>query len=79
MTLTEEQVKAAAERPDGVRLTDPDTNREYVLLRAEVFDRMREHQYDASPLADDERDAIRAESLDALGWEGMEAYQDDTP
>ena len=49
------------------------------MLRAEVFDRMREHQYDASPLADDERDAIRAESLDALGWEGMEAYQDDTP
>lgn len=79
MTLTEEQVKAAAERPDGLRLTDPDTNQEYVLLRADAFDRLRAHQYDGSPWTDDERDALRSEALDALGWEGMEAYQDDTP
>lgn len=33
--------------------------------------------YDASPLSDDERDALRAEALDDLGWDGMDAYQDD--
>ena len=31
--------------------------------------------YDDSPWTEEERDAIRAETLDELGWEGMEAYQ----
>jgi hypothetical protein len=35
--------------------------------------------YDASPWTDEERDLLRAEALDALGGEGMEAYQDDQP
>ena len=34
--------------------------------------------YDDSPWTDEERDAMRSEALDDLGWEGMEAYQDDT-
>jgi hypothetical protein len=33
--------------------------------------------YDDSPWMDEERDALRCEALDELGWEGMEAYQDD--
>ena len=31
--------------------------------------------YDDLPWTDEERDAIRSEALDELGWEGMEAYQ----
>lgn len=79
MTLTEEQAKAVAEQPAGVRLTDPGTKREYVLVRADVYERLRGLACDDSPWTDDERDAIRAEAVDALGWEGMEAYQDDEP
>jgi uncharacterized protein (DUF433 family) len=32
---------------------------------------------DASAWTDVERDLLRAEALEALGWQGMEAYQDD--
>jgi hypothetical protein len=35
--------------------------------------------YDDSQWTDEERDALRAEAVDSLGWEGMEAYQDDGP
>jgi len=76
MTLTHEMAKAAEQQPDGIRLIDPTTSREFVLVRAEVFDRLHELSYDASPWTDDERDALRIESLDEVGWEGMQAYQD---
>ena len=33
--------------------------------------------YDDSPWTAEERDRLRAEAVDHLGWEGMEAYQDD--
>ena len=36
---------------------------------------MEEPAYDDLPWTDEERDAIRSEALDELGWEGMEAYQ----
>ncbi|MFO0806858.1 MAG: hypothetical protein U0791_27445 [Gemmataceae bacterium] len=48
-------------------------------MPAEIFDQLRESAYDDSPWTDEERDAMRAEALDDLGWEGMEAYQDDAP
>jgi hypothetical protein len=35
--------------------------------------------YDASPWTDEEMDLLRAENLDALGWEGMEVYQAPEP
>ena len=35
--------------------------------------------YDDSQWTDEERDALRAEAVDSLGWEGMDAYQDDGP
>jgi hypothetical protein len=76
MILTHELAEAA-ERPGGVRLTDPVTNRQFVLVRADVFDRLRELSYDDSPWTDEERDSLRLEALDDLGWEGMEPYQDE--
>lgn len=75
MNMTEELAQAAAEQPEGVRLTDPVSRREYVLISAEVFNQLR-NSFDDSPWCDDERDALRAEALDELGWEGMDAYQD---
>jgi hypothetical protein len=76
MTLSHEFAEAA-KQPQGVRLTDPATNREFVLVRADVFDRLRELCYDDSSWTNEERDALRSEALDNLGWDGMEAYQDE--
>lgn len=42
MQLTEEQAQATRESARPIRLTDPETQAEYVLVRAELFDRLRE-------------------------------------
>jgi hypothetical protein len=39
--LTHEQRQAVKRGAEPVRVHDPDTLREYVLVRAEVFERMR--------------------------------------
>ena len=40
-TLTDDQRRAVAARPDGpVRVTDPATNRNFVLPPAEVYERL---------------------------------------
>jgi hypothetical protein len=75
-SLSEEQVLAVDRAGGAVRLTDPATNRQYVLLPAEVYERVRALAYDDSPWTDEEMDLLAAESADALGWEGMDAYQD---
>jgi hypothetical protein len=64
-TLTEEQVRAVAAQPyEPVRMIDPTTNRAYVLLRAEVFERVREMRGDFRP-----RDAYPAiDRAFAEGW-----------
>ena len=46
----------------------------FVLLPEEEYERLS--QYDADPWTDEERDLLRAESVEALGWEGLDAYQD---
>jgi hypothetical protein len=57
---------------------DPRTGAVYVLVRKEVYEQLAA-DYDDSPWTDEERDLLRAEAVEALGWEGMEAYQDDEP
>lgn len=74
MTLTDEQARAAADHPDGVRLTDPGTNREYVLVPADVFDRLLRSQYDDSPWTPEERDALALEAGKHAGWDQMDEY-----
>jgi hypothetical protein len=73
MHLTEEQL-TAARGGESVRLTEAGT--ELVLLRADVFERLRNLVYDDSPWTDEEMDLLAAEDADPLGWEGMDAYQD---
>jgi len=76
--LTEEQLYAL-ERPGAVpqRLVNPKTQQRFVLLPEEQYERLA--SYDLSPWSDEERDLLRAETVEALGWEGMEAYQEDEP
>ncbi len=74
MQLTKEQLKAVrGGKP--VRLNEEGT--ELVVVCADVFERLRGFQYDDSPWSDEELDLLAAEDADALGWEGMEAYQGD--
>jgi hypothetical protein len=76
--LTQEQALALKEpRQTPIRVVDPLTREAYVLLRADEYERLKD--YDASPWTDEEMDLLAAEDADALGWEGMDAYQDDAP
>ena len=76
--LTEE-MRTAMRQQNGkpVRLVDPVTQEAFFLLRADDYERLMD--YDASPWTDEEMDLLRAEAVESLGWEGMEAYQDDEP
>jgi hypothetical protein len=62
LQLTEEEQREVRQaKREPVRLTDPETQQEYVLLRAEVYERMKSLLYDDSdfepdrgyPLADE--------------------------
>lgn len=68
-------VRAATEMP--ARIVDPDTNTEYVLVRADVYERVR-HLFD-----DPAADAFMAqiESAAAAGWDdpAMDVYNDLDP
>jgi hypothetical protein len=72
MQLTKEQLDVIRSGA-SVRLHEAGTD--LVVLRADVFDRLRDLLYDDSPWTDEEMDLLAAEDADALGWEGMEAYQ----
>jgi hypothetical protein len=75
--LSVEQIRAvAAGGGEAVRLIDPTTDRPYVLVPADVYERVKALAYDDSPWTDEEMDRLAAESADALGWDGMDAYQD---
>ncbi len=74
MELSKEQMDAVrGGKP--VRLNEEGT--EMVVVCADVFESLRGLGYDDSPWSDDEMDRLAAEDADALGWEGMEAYQGD--
>jgi hypothetical protein len=72
MELTKEQMETVR---DGkpVRLNEEGT--ELVVVRADVFERLRDLRYDDEPWSDEEMDLLAAEDADSLGWEGMDAYQ----
>jgi hypothetical protein len=74
MELSKEQLEAVR---DGQSLRLKEEGTELVVLRADVFERLRGLLYDDSPWSDEEMDLLAAEDADALGWEGMEVYQDD--
>lgn len=64
-----------------VRLTDPETQSEYVVVSADVFDRVRAIVYDDGPLTIDEQtETLRQAGLRA-GWEDpeMDIYNDLDP
>jgi hypothetical protein len=73
-TLTAEQRKLLEEAGgEVVRLSDPDTNQVYVLVRAEVYEQLRSGHADLNP-----RDLHPAlhQALEDEGWDDpqMEEY-----
>jgi hypothetical protein len=72
--LTEEQRRALNEPGGGpLRLTDPETHEEYVLVRANVFERLQEI-CDDSPWTDEEMELLAWEAGKLIGWEDMDEY-----
>lgn len=66
--LTEQQVCALEQaQASPPRMVNPKTQQRFVLLPEEQYAELS--AYDAGPWSDDERDLLRAEALEALGWE----------
>ncbi|HVC96787.1 MAG TPA: hypothetical protein VND64_24120 [Pirellulales bacterium] len=78
--LSEPQRQALAVAGEApVPVFDPDTHAAYFLIWREVYERLADMLYDDSPWTDEEMGLLAAEDANTLGWEGMEAYQDETP
>jgi hypothetical protein len=60
----------------AVDVTDPETAQPYVVLRKDVYDRVRNLLYDDSDATHDDLRALLARSAEANGWDepGMDAY-----
>jgi hypothetical protein len=73
--LTEEQRRCVADQ-ENPTIVDPDTNAAYVLVRKEVFDRIKSLLYVDSEMTHDELRILLAQSSKENGWDepGMEAY-----
>jgi hypothetical protein len=73
--LTEDQ-RSQLESGQAVDIIDPQTAQPYVLLRKEVYERVRRLLYDDAEWTAEELRQMLARSAEANGWNepGMEAY-----
>ena len=82
ITLTKELQQAVEEADEQpIRLVDPRTNLEYVVLPAEIFDRVQDVFYDANPLTIEEQRALLVQVGLSVGWDDpkMDAYNELDP
>ena len=83
ITISEELRQAVQDSKENfVRLVDPETKAEYVVLFAETFAQMREGLfYDDSPLTEEERSALLVELGLSIGWDDpeMDVYNELDP
>lgn len=75
----QEVVRTSHDQP--IRLADPDTNTEYIVLRAEVYEQMRVRLYDDTPLTDEEKRDLLIKAGLCADWDdlGMDVYNDLDP
>ena len=75
----QEAVRTSQDQP--IRLTDPETNSEYVLLPADLYDHIRELFYEHSTLRQDEKRALMLQAGLRAGWYDLEmdVYNDLDP
>jgi len=64
-----------------IHLADPETNVEYVVLPAEVYDRMQKLFYDDEPLTNDEQQNLLIKAGLRADWDDpeMDIYNDLDP
>lgn len=83
MILLPREIQGAVRASEGrpIRLTDPETKSEYVLLPAELYDQSRELFYEYSILSPDEKRALMVQSGLSAGWDDpeMDVYNDLDP
>jgi hypothetical protein len=80
-TLPNELRKVAEEAGDQpVQIVDPETNRRYVLLRADIYERLH-LLFEGGPLSKDEQKWLLNEAGKRAGWDDpeMEVYEDRAP
>ena len=72
-------VRTSEDQP--VRLSDPETNSEYVLLPAELYNQARKLFYEHSTLSRDEKRALILQAGLRAGWDDpeMDVYNDLDP
>ena len=75
----QQAVRASHGRP--LRLTDPETHAEYVLLQAEMYDQIQGLLYDDSSLTPNERRALLIQAGLRAGWDDpeMDVYNELDP
>jgi hypothetical protein len=75
----QEAVRTSEDQP--IRLTDPETNSEYVLLPADLYDQIRELFCEQSTLTQDEKRALMLQAGLRAGWDDpeMDVYNDLDP
>ena len=68
--LTEQQV-SALDNPEGTppRVVNPRTKETFVLLRADEYERLKEHEYDDTPWTRDELEALAGQIAEPTEWE----------
>jgi alpha-D-ribose 1-methylphosphonate 5-phosphate C-P lyase len=68
--LTEQQVMAPND-PQAAppRVVNPRTKETFVLLRADEYERLKEHEYDDSPWTRDEFEALAEQNAEPTEWE----------
>lgn len=74
-----EAVRTSQGQP--VRLADPDTHQEYIVLRADVYDQMQTRLYDDTLLSDEEKQALLLKAGLRAGWDdpAMDVYNELDP
>lgn len=75
----QQAIRASQGQP--VRLADPETNIEYVVLPAEVYDQIQGLFYDDTPLTNDEQQNLLIKAGLRAGWNDpeMDIYNDLDP
>ena len=83
ITLSKEIQQAIKDaQEDPVRLVDPETDAEYVVVPIETFERMRKGvYYDDGPITEEEQTALLVELGLSIGWDDpeMDVYNDRVP
>jgi hypothetical protein len=75
----QQAMRASDGRP--LRLTDPETQAEYVLLQAEMYDQLQGLLYNDTSLTPDEKCAVLIQAGLRAGWDDpeMDVYNDLDP